>query len=44
MRYFEMIDLILLIFAIGMFYGGFLCGNKYATLHELWDAVVAKFK
>ena len=39
-----MIDLILLFFVFGVFYGGFWCGNKYHTLSAMKAAALAYFK
>lgn len=33
-----MIDFILLTFVLGVFYGGFYCGNKFKTLQGMWTA------
>lgn len=39
-----MIDLILLTFCIGIFYGGFFCGNKFGTLTVMKDKAVTWVK
>lgn len=33
-----MLDLILAAVMAAMFYGGFRCGNKFATLRDVWAA------
>lgn len=38
-----MIDLILLLFVIGVFYGGFWCGSKYNTILEMFRAISKMF-
>lgn len=37
-----MVDLILISFAVGMFYGGFRCGAKYVTFKEMARSCVDK--
>jgi hypothetical protein len=38
-----MIDLILALFTVGVFAGGFWCGAKYRTYGEMWKALKAYF-
>lgn len=38
-----MIDLILLFFVLGVFYGGFWCGKTFGTLSAMFDAIKSKF-
>jgi hypothetical protein len=39
-----MVNLILIVFFVGVFYVGFKCGNKYKNLSELGAAAKAKIK
>lgn len=39
-----MIDLILVSFVVGVFYGGFWCGNKFGSLSAMNNRVVTKLK
>jgi len=39
-----MINVILLIFTVGVFWGGFRCGNKFATVKELCVYCIDKAK
>lgn len=36
-----MIDLILFVFFLAVFYGAFWCGSKYGTLKKMWGALWA---
>jgi len=37
-----MINLILILFTIGVFWGGFKCGNKFATLKQMGCLLLEK--
>lgn len=39
-----MVNLILVVFTVGVFYAGFKCGNKYQNLTQLGAAAKAKVK
>lgn len=40
----HMIDIILFLFTLGLFFAGFWCGSKYKTLGALSDRIKAAFK
>jgi hypothetical protein len=39
----RMIDIILFLFTLALFFAGFWCGAKYGTLTKLGEAIKAKF-
>lgn len=39
-----MIDFILALFTLAVFYGGFKTGNKFKTLSEAWSALIIFIK